>query len=216
VAVALFIVHLITVRVNRLAPPDVVANLERMLRATDTESAQRYCLDRQNSCFLTRVFAAALARCARSPFGFLELRSALEEAGQAEVERLHRGTEGVGLIASVAPMLGLLGTVVGMVLAFETIAGSQGFARPDQLAGYISLALVTTVQGLIVAIPATGAFTFMRHRVDRLTGEVGQIIEELASLLQATPEGAAAPKPAERRAAKPVGGAAAGTGAGAA
>lgn len=199
VAVALVIVHFIRIRTSRLTPPAIVHTLDRMLRENHTETALAYCNEPDNECFLTRVFGAALARCARSPFGFLELRTALEEAGQEEVARLHRSSEGVALIAAVAPMLGLLGTVVGMVLAFDTISTSKGLARPDQLAGYISLALVTTVEGLIVAIPCTAVFAYMRSRIDHKAGEAARIIEELSTHLQSIASGSAQPAPAPDR-----------------
>ncbi|VAX38857.1 MotA/TolQ/ExbB proton channel family protein, partial [hydrothermal vent metagenome] len=119
--------------------------------------------------------------CSRSPFGLLELRTALEEAGQQEVARLHRSTDAIGLIASVTPMLGLLGTVVGMVGAFDTLSVSEGVAKPDQLAGNISVALITTVLGLVVAIPCTAVYSYLRNRVDSLVADIGDLIEELAS-----------------------------------
>jgi biopolymer transport protein ExbB len=81
-------------------------------------------------------------------------------------------------------MLGLLGTVVGMVGAFNTISSTEGFARPDQLAGDISQALVTTLMGLILAIPATAAFTYFRNRIDHFASEIGTIVEDLAVLAE--------------------------------
>lgn len=184
VAVALIVAQLVRLRVRRLAPPAVVAELDRMLRDHDVSAATAFCQRPEHDAFLTRVFGAALSRCARSPFGFLELRAALEEAGQEQVARLQRSTDTVGLIASVAPMLGLLGTVVGMVGAFETISFTEGFARPDQLAGDISVALMTTVLGLLVAIPCTAAYAYLRNRVESVAAEVAQITEHLAAQIE--------------------------------
>lgn len=187
VAVALFFVALYQLRAKRLAPPDVVAGLDRMLREGDTAGALAFTRDEANDCFLSKVIGAALTRCTRSAFGFLELRTALEEAGQEQVSRLMRSTDAVGLIATIAPMLGLLGTVVGMVGAFETINTSGGFARPDQLAGDISVALITTVLGLVVAIPATFAHSHLRNRIEALAADIGQITEELSAHLESAP-----------------------------
>ncbi len=184
VAIALIVAQLIQVRSARLAPPGAVEHLDQMLSAGQTDQAIAFTENPDNASFLTRVMGSALVRCSRSPFGFLELRSALEEAGQRETARLFRLTDGVGLIAAIAPMLGLLGTVVGMVGAFDTLTLADGPARPDQLAGNISQALVTTVLGLIVAIPATAAHTFLRNRVDALTTDVGEIVEDLAAHLE--------------------------------
>ncbi len=200
VALALGIAHLISVREERLAPAEQIESLDKMLKAGDVAGAIRYCQDEEHDTFLTRVLGSALARCAKSPFGFLELKAAVEEAGQVQIDRLHRSTDGIGLISSVAPMLGLLGTVVGMVGAFETIGATAGPVKPSLLAGYIAVALITTVLGLIVAIPCTAAYSFFRSRIDRLTEEIGEVIEELALHLEqaSRPRGGAAPQQAAR------------------
>jgi biopolymer transport protein ExbB len=182
----LIVFHLIQIRASKMAPPAIVAALDRLLASGDIKGATAYCQDPENDCFLTRVFGSALMRCARSPFGFLELRSALEEAGQEHVSRYYRAVDGIGLIAAVAPMLGLLGTVVGMVGAFETISTTEGFAKPDELAGSISVALITTVLGLIVAIPATAVFTFFRNRIDSLASHVAEVTEDISAHLESS------------------------------
>ncbi|HZW10654.1 MAG TPA: MotA/TolQ/ExbB proton channel family protein [Phycisphaerales bacterium] len=197
--VVLAVAALVRLRRSKLAPEEDVSALDRMLRAGSVEQALNYCASPEHDSFLTRVMGAALLRCSRSPFGLLELRTALEESGQQEVARLHRSTDAIGLIASVAPMLGLLGTVVGMVLAFETLGLGGGVAKPGQLAGSISLALITTVQGLVVAIPATAVHSYFRNRIDGLATEVGELIEELAAHVE---QGAA---PAEQPAAAQAG-----------
>lgn len=184
IAMALAIAHVITVRESRLAPAEQIEDLDKLLRAGDVSGAIRYCQSEEHDSFLTRVLGSALARCAKSPFGFLELKAAVEEAGQIQIDRLHRSTDGIGLISSIAPMLGLLGTVVGMVGAFETIGAVSGPVKPSQLAGYIAVALITTVLGLIVAIPCTAAYSFFRNRIDRLAEEIGEVIEELALHLE--------------------------------
>jgi biopolymer transport protein ExbB len=76
-------------------------------------------------------------------------------------------------------MLGLLGTVSGMVKSFNVIASSQGQASPADLAIGISQALLTTMEGLIVAIPVTAVFAFLRNRLIRTVIETGAIIEDL-------------------------------------
>lgn len=186
VLLGLIVFHLIQIRASKMAPPAIIGALDRLLASGDIKGATAYCQDPENDCFLTRVFGSALTRCARSPFGFLELRSALEEAGQEHVSRYYRAVDGIGLIAAVAPMLGLLGTVVGMVGAFETISTTEGFAKPDELAGSISVALITTVLGLIVAIPATAVFTFFRNRIDSLASHVAEVTEDVSTHLESS------------------------------
>lgn len=189
VAVGLVIAQLVRVRMARLAPGYVQSNLDTLLARRDVKTALAFCQDPENDSFMTRVFGSALARCARSPFGFLELKSALEEAGQQETSRLYRATDSIGLIASIAPMLGLLGTVVGMVGAFDTISITEGVTRPDQLAGNISQALITTVMGLVVAIPTTAAYTYLRNRIDSFVSEISETTEAIASHLESAPGG---------------------------
>jgi len=197
VAVGLIVAQLVRIRVRHLAPEDARQNLDALLAKGDVKQALAYCQNEDNDSFLTRVVGAALARCARSPFGFLELKAALEETGQQETAKLYRSNDAIGLIASVAPMMGLLGTVIGMVGAFETISLTEGVTRPDQLAGNISQALVTTVMGLIVAIPATAAHTWLRNRIDTCASRIGEITESLAGYLEGG-AGPQRPSPAPR------------------
>ncbi|MFG0274678.1 MAG: MotA/TolQ/ExbB proton channel family protein [Phycisphaerales bacterium] len=183
-AVALVVIHALQLREGTLSPPEVVDALDERLSQGDVDGATAMCRQEENDCFLTRVMLPGLQRYSRSAFGALELKGALEEAGQAQTARLLRSTDALGLIAAIAPMLGLLGTVVGMVGAFDTISASEGFARPDQLAGDISKALVTTLMGLTLAIPATAALTYFRNRIDALTGDVADVVEQLAAHLE--------------------------------
>jgi biopolymer transport protein ExbB len=202
VALALAIVQIIRLNKAKLAPPEVVSALSRYLSENDVAGALKFCNAAQEAPFIARVFGSALARCSRSQFGFLELRSSLEEAGAQEVTRLGRPTDGIALIGSIAPMLGLLGTVVGMVGAFDTIAGTQGTAKPSDLAGSISVALITTVQGLIVAIPCTALASYFRGRLERVASEASAVAESLASDLESA-NGSGAAKPASAPATQP-------------
>lgn len=184
VAVAMGVMHVLQIRESSLAPARVAEDLHEMLGHGRVDDAIEYCDQPSNACFLTRVVAAGLSRYRRSPFGSLELKGALQEAGEEQVSRLYRSTDGLALVAGIAPMLGLLGTVVGINGAFATIATAEGFARPDQLAGNISLALVTTIMGLTLAIPTTAAVTFFRNRIDTLAGDIGAVVDELAAHLE--------------------------------
>ncbi len=196
VALALVVAHAIHIRASALAPDDLTDRLHGLLTSGDLAGARKLCADPDEDCFLARVMSAGFKRMNNSAFGALELKAALEDAGKEQVARLYRTTDGLGLIAAIAPMLGLLGTVVGMVGAFNTISSTEGFARPDQLAGDISQALVTTLMGLILAIPATAAFTFFRNRIDHLASEVGDTVEDLAVLAERAESAQPTPAPA--------------------
>ena len=198
VAVVLVVAHALQIREGALAPLHVTEELERLLSKGKVDSALAFCEDEGARCFLANVMGSGLSRYKRSPFGALELKSALEEAGQEQVAKLYRSTDGLSLVATIAPMLGLLGTVVGINGAFATISTGEGFGRPDQLAGDISLALVTTIMGLVLAIPATATVTYFRNRIDSLATTIAVIIDDLAVHLESegfgdTASGAPAP-----------------------
>ncbi len=204
VALSLVIRNLLALRMSNIAPEETVKELERFLRANDFAGAQQFCLEAPESSLLTNIFGSALERCASSPFGSLELRTAIEDAAQSEVDQLHRMNDGLGIIAAVGPMLGLLGTVIGMIGAFNAIGALEGAARSSELAKYMSLALVNTAEGLIVAVPCTVAFALFRRRINRLTGQAGRIIERLLNAVSARTGIAAPQRPQPQRAPAPA------------
>jgi len=116
--------------------------------------------------------------------GYEAIVKGMEDAADDVSGRLLRRIEYLNVIANVAPMLGLLGTVMGMVKSFNTISVAAGGADPRLLAAGIFEALMTTVMGLIVAIPAFFAFSFFRNRVDALAAEAAVRSEELLSPLR--------------------------------
>jgi biopolymer transport protein ExbB len=135
---------------------------------------------------LTGRVAEADAACRRSPsvlgfvlhnglseleMGWQQVEKAMEDALAEQSSRLMRKIEYLSVIGNIAPMVGLLGTVTGMIFAFQQVAGSQGGAGAGDLAEGIYQALVTTVGGLVVAIPSLGAFAIFRNRVDGLIAE---------------------------------------------
>jgi biopolymer transport protein ExbB len=195
VALGLIIANLIILRRSYLAPQRVVDALQPMLAARQLDQALQFCRTTENDCFLARVLSAGLTRAARSAFGVLELKPSLELAGQRELERLDKLTHGLRLIAEVAPMLGLLGTVFGMIGAFQEIGAASGGARSTRLSEFMSLALVTTAMGLILAVPATIAYALFKRRTDRVVSEVGDIAEALVATLQAPAQARPAASP---------------------
>lgn len=203
-AVTLVILSFIKQRRDAWAPRDVVEALGKYLRDHDIEGARKYCADPNAECFITRVIGSALGRCSRSAFGFLELRSAIEEAGQVEADRQYRLNDGLQLIAALGPMLGLLGTVVGLIGAFGSLADFEGAARSKQLAGFMSLALVNTAEGLAVAIPCTAFYFYFKRRVDRLATEVGEVAEILVMPLEQRQGDKPTQRPAAARPTGPV------------
>jgi biopolymer transport protein ExbB len=192
VALTMTIIHILQIRRRVLVPPGQVDSLDAMLSHGDVSGALDYCVDPENDSFLTRILASGMTRYQRSAFGAFELKNAVEDAGEEQIAKLYRSTDVLNVIGSISPLLGLTGTVLGIVGAFETL--STG-AAPDHktLAGNISLALVTTLLGLIVAIPCMALYTYFRNRIDALAGEAAKDIERLLLHLESVPS---APRPA--------------------
>lgn len=193
VALGLIIANLIQLRRDAMAKPGLVALLERLFKERNIDLALQACAQKEHDCFLARVIKEGVGKAARSPFGMLELKPALEEAGSRELENLDRVNHGIAIMAGVGPMLGLLGTVIGMIGAFATIGALEGAARSQQLASYMSIALVATAEGLIIGVPCTIAFALFKKRTDRLVMYCGQLAEQLVLPLQTG--GAARPAP---------------------
>ncbi len=179
VAVGFVVEHALTIRKSVLMPDYVITELDELISQNRIDDAIEACNEPQNQSLVAYVVLAGLERYKGSEFGFAEYKAAVEEAGEDQTGRLYRKTEVLGLIGSIAPMLGLTGTVLGMITAFNTIAASGGMAKPDELAGGIGQALVTTLMGLVVAIPTMIAFSYFRNRIDSIVAEAGKCVEQI-------------------------------------
>lgn len=179
ISVFFIIEHFLTITRKRLMPESVLDELERLIVHGEIKQAINLCLQKENYSMATEVILAGLNRYQSSEFGFAEYRSAVEEAGEDQTGKLYRRTEVLHVIAAIAPMLGLTGTVLGMIEAFTTIASLEGMARPQELAGGIGQALITTLLGLVVAIPTMVAFSYFRNKIDSIVSEAGKRIERL-------------------------------------
>lgn len=183
-AVGMIIWNLIELRLTRLAPPELMEQLKKLLAARQVEAAIEVCKRRENDSFIARVMSNGLSRTLKSPFGFLEVRAKLEEAAAREVEVLDRPTNVIGMLAAVGPMLGLLGTVIGLIGAFGVLSGLEGAARSNELSRFMSYALVCTAEGLVLAIPCTFLYAIFRRRTTRLVAIIGAEAETLVAGLQ--------------------------------
>ena len=179
VAVAYIVQHFRTIRKSVLMPETELVDLEQFIAEGRIDEAIDYCHQKESQSLVAHVILAGLLRYKNAQFGFAEYKSAVEEAGEEETSRLYRKTEVLGVIGAIAPMLGLTGTVLGMITAFNTIAARGGMARPDELAGGIGQALITTLMGLVVAIPAMIAFAYFRNRIDSIVSEAGSRVERI-------------------------------------
>ena len=173
-ALTLVIEAFVSLKRDKLAPPELIDEVQALFDEEQFQEAMELCETEQN--FFTRVCGAGISKIGHD---YDVMEKSIEEMGDEESIRLHQKIGWLALISNVAPMLGLLGTVFGMVLAFKTIASTQGQASPAELASGISQALLTTMFGLVVAIPTTAAFAFLRNTLVRSVIEVGAIVEDL-------------------------------------
>jgi biopolymer transport protein ExbB len=158
--------HLLSLRRNELLPEGLSDLVRQALIGGDLAAARKACEDRPS--LLSFVLMHGLAEL---EFGWSAVEKAVEEALAEQSARLQRRLEYLSVIGNIAPMLGLLGTVVGMVLAFREVASTQGMASAPQLAEGIYQALVTTIGGLVIAIPAISAYAVFRNRIDQYIAE---------------------------------------------
>ena len=208
-AVALVIEHVMTIRASVLMPPGLAEEVHQLVAAGKVGPADQRC--RMQPSFLAHVLRAGLAEVEG---GWPPVEKAMEDATAEQSARLFRKIEYLSVIGNIAPMMGLLGTVIGMIFAFREVAETQGAARAADLAGGIYLALVTTVEGLIVAIPSVAAFAVFRNRVDHLVAEVAYVAQHVFTPMKrarpARPPKAPippqAPGPSKGPAPPPVGG----------
>lgn len=149
---------------------------ERLVRAVQEgpDRALVACDEEGNS--MGRVIAAGLRRLG-SPV--VEVEKAVEDAGRREVKRLSAGLKPLVVVAMIAPLLGLLGTVWGMIEAFSNIALKEGLGKPELLASGISQALVTTAAGLTIAIPTQAAYYWFKSRIDRFVRRTEEVYERI-------------------------------------
>lgn len=170
-------IHL-TIRNRRavLLPQPVRAKTAQLIAQQQFRQAIEF--TRRHPSYLAALVHAALVE---APNGYGAMERAIEEAGDAQTTRLLRPVEYLNIIGNIAPMLGLFGTVYGMILAFQELVAAGGNPDPVQLADGISTALVTTFWGLVVAIPALAVYALIRNQIDALTSEGMLIAEELIS-----------------------------------
>ena len=177
--VAVFVMNVLVVRRSQIMPPGLIEGFERNLEAKQYQEA--YELARNDDSFLGKVLSAGLSRLS---VGYEPAIEAMQEVGEEESMRLDHMLSYLALIGTISPMFGLLGTVDGMVQAFDVIANSTTQPKPNELATGIATALVTTLVGLWLAIPAIAAFNILRNRVARLVLEVGTVSEGLMRRFQ--------------------------------
>jgi len=195
ISLAMMLHYLLTIRRATLTPGRLGRALVNAARQGQRGAIAE--ITREDESLLGIAAFAAVSQLDRGPDA---ARAAVDEAVDERVTRLLRRIEFLNVIGNVSPMIGLFGTVVGMIQAFNRIfAAGGGMPQPGALAGDIAVALVTTFWGLLIAIPAMTAFAVFRNRVDAYAAESVKLCDELVATLgeqpAAEPQRRAAPQP---------------------
>jgi len=166
IALAIATERFLKLRKANVVPPSFLPGLKAILEKPerDVEEALRYC--RQNDSPVAAVFAAGLRRLGE-PLQLVEKH--IEEAGERQTFVLRKRLRALAVIASVSPLLGLLGTILGIIQAFQTVATSgEALGQAEMLAGGIYEAMITTAAGLLVAIPTLIVYHWLSARIEAL------------------------------------------------
>lgn len=182
VSLAMSIECFMNVKREKMIPEGLLADVEAALDNGEYEEAMNIC--QSEDCFFTRIMNAGFNKMS---LGFERMSEAMAEEADTQATLLFQKLGWLNLIAGLAPMLGLLGTVQGMVGAFGEIATNPQATAAD-LGGGIYVALMTTMEGLVVAIPTTVFFAFLRVRAVRVTMAMGTVMGEILDRFRPQPE----------------------------
>lgn len=190
--VTFWIERVVSLRRKKVIPPGIILKIQEASDSSDP-TVRRRLLDeiQANDSPMGRIVKAGLRRVDRP---VLELEKAIEDAGAKEAVRLQRNNKVLSSVASIAPLLGLLGTVTGFMRSFMMVAATSGEAlgKAELLASGIYEALVTTAVGLVIAIPSMVLYFYYQERVDKLVGEIDDAaVELLETLVAEVPPGGA-------------------------
>ena len=184
ILVALFVMNILSARRDNICPQPLIDGFEANLDEKKYQEA--YEMAKADESFLGNVLSAGLAKLST---GYPQAIEAMQEVGEEENMKLQHRLSYLALIGTVAPMLGLMGTVQGMIASFDKIASSAVSPKPSELAEGISTALFTTLIGLGIAVPAMVLYSILKNRIQRLVLEIGMVSEGLMSRFAAVGKG---------------------------
>ena len=173
--------NFISLREKTLLRKDMMPNFLQLMVKGEVRHALEIC--RENPSMFTLVFGAGLERCTKDNVDFGKVKESVEEASVEQMAQLMKPIDFLSIIGAIAPMVGLLGTVSGMIKAFQTMS-SQGMGKPELLAGNIGEALVTTATGLIVAIPAMLFYFYFKKGFNKTLATLGRNLGFLFDALE--------------------------------
>jgi len=178
-AFAIIVERLWNLRRKRVLHFDILNHIEKLLREQKIPEATTLC--KRHETPMTRILLVAILNHDRPR---AEIKEMIEDYGRQEVPVLERYLTTLGTIASISPLLGLLGTVVGLLRVFEAMSQEGAVPHAAMLSGGIHNALITTVAGLCVAIPSLVAYNYFTRRAEGLVLEIERISLRLLNILK--------------------------------
>lgn len=174
--------RLLYLRRARVIPRPFVRGVIEQLEQQQLGREEALALCEENGSPIAEIFTGALKKYGRSA---VEVEQAVVDAGERVVSQMRKYLRLFNAISNLTPLLGLLGTVLGMIDAFNTIARADAMGRPELLAGGIGTALITTAAGLCVAIPSYTAYAFFLGRIDKLILEMDSHAQSIVEIISA-------------------------------
>lgn len=179
VELAVVIDRFLVLRKARINVPAFMVRIRGFIKKKDISGAISYCMEEKSP--VANIVRKGLKKY---KFGHDRVKEAIENAGSQEISKLEKGLTILATVSGIAPLLGFLGTVTGMIQAFMTIQDLAGAANPSDLAGGIWEALITTAFGLIVGIPALAFYNYFLTAVKRLVGEMETVANDVVDVIQ--------------------------------
>jgi biopolymer transport protein ExbB len=179
VATALVVYDFMTIKREQLVPQRFTEDLIQRLESRDDKGVRAMCANKPNI-----IAAIAWEGFERRTKGKVIVREAMESTARREVGKLWQNISYLGDIATIAPLLGLLGTTLGMIQAFNVISYAGANLKPIMLVGGISKALVTTAAGLIIAVPVLSFYSYFRGKVQDISDHVERYSMDIMKLVE--------------------------------
>lgn len=179
IGLAVVIDRFIVLRKAKINIPAFLVRIRGYIQRRDISGAISYCMEEKSP--VANVVRKGLKKY---KYGHDRVKEAIENAGNQEISKLEKGLTVLATVAGIAPLLGFLGTVTGMIQAFMRIEDLAGAANPSDLAGGIWEALVTTAFGLIVGIPALAFYNYFLSAIKRLVGEIEIVANDVVEFIQ--------------------------------
>jgi biopolymer transport protein ExbB len=176
---AVVIDRYIIIRKARINVPAFMVRIRGFIKKKDISGAISYCMEEKSP--IANVVRKGLKKY---KLGHERVKESIENAGNQEIGKLEKGLPILASVAGIAPLLGFLGTVTGMITAFMTIQDLQGSVGPSDLAGGIWEALITTAFGLFVGIPALALYNYFLSAVKKLVGEIEMVANDVVDVIQ--------------------------------